>query len=182
MDIERLNDEEIIQLVLMGDAAGLNAILSRHGDQLVEFVRAMIGEDDRFEEAVTETIVAILTQTRPHYGRKPEGLKQLCFECAVATLRRLFPYLYEERQRDRRSFPSSNDLLKAGKPSRGQTRDALWTLEPADRELLFLRYRVGFSYNQLSDILREARVNFEDRITNARLTFRSALLEQTSVA
>lgn len=174
----RLNDQQIAELVVRGDPAGLNTIESRYGQFVVNYVRALAGEDSAVPDIVTEIFVSILQGIRNVFGKREDALALHVFETAVATLRREFAWVYEGEPNERRVFAVAEDLTRLKRASQGQLKDAMWSLVPEDRELLYLRYTMDFSYDQLSDILREARVNLEERLLDARLRFRNAALER----
>ena len=133
--------------------------------------------EGRFTAVYEEVLVDILRQLRmlpEHTG----DIRVYVFESAARTVRRRFPEILKESADDRYSgHRSTQELAEVGDLEPGELRNAMKGLAPAERELLALRFRFGFSYGQISDIIKLARVQIEDKLIEARHGFRARLLD-----
>jgi|GEM_PF-6958467 len=170
-------DLNIVKKVLAGEPSGLNEILARHGHELAEYVRSFTLDDHaRFAEVFEDLLVDVLRQIRLAGERRNGRLRLFIFQSAARTMRKRYPALIKTDGSDRAPEGDLDDLANLREPTLPELQHALRSLQPTERELLFLRHRMGFSYGDISDILREARVQFEDRILRARVHFRARLI------
>ena len=168
--------KEIVKSILDGDPSGLNAFLSRYGHELAEYVRALTGSDDpQFETIFEEILVDILRQLRALSPRKNGAFRLFIFSAAARTVRKRFAHILSSGASPRSNAVAVRELETRVPPDE-KLRAALSDLTAAERELLVLRYRLHFTYAEISDIIMEARVQFEDRLLNARNHFRTRLL------
>ena len=170
------NDEKMIAHILAGNPSGLNRLVARYGHMLAEYTRALTGDDDeRFALIYEDILVDILKYARSVSGRKGE-LKRYLFESAARTIRKRHPQILRLADETKSQSPPIKDLERVEEPTPELLDHVIAGLNPSERELLLLRYRFGFSYADISDIIREARVRLEDRMLNARHHFRSLLV------
>jgi DNA-directed RNA polymerase specialized sigma24 family protein len=167
--------------ILRGHPAGLNAFLAAHGHELAEYVRALTGDDARFEQVYEDVIVDILRQLRLATERRNGRLRLFFFESAARTVRRRHSWIFQYGAGSARPARAPmRELARIAEPGRDDLRRALAGLAAGERELLALRFRFRFNYDEISDILKEARVAFEDRLMAARENFRSRLMSEVS--
>ena len=164
--------------ILRGRPAGLNALLAEHGHELAEYVRALVSEDDpRLAQVYEDVLVDILRQLRLASDRHNGRLRLFTFESAARTVRRRHAWIFQSHGgTGSRVRAPMRDIAKLKDPLPAELRRALAGLTAGERELLCLRFRFGFDYDQISEILKEARVAFEDRLMAARERFRARLL------
>lgn len=173
----------IVKKILAGEPAGLNALLARHGHELAEYVRAFTLSDDAlFSQVYEDVLVDVLRQVRMATEKKNGRLRLFIFQSAARTLRKRHAKLIRSEGLSRSPEASLGDLADTPEPKLEDLQKALHQLPPEERELLILRYRFGFSYGEISDITREARVQFEDRLLRARAHFRAFLAGATAKA
>ncbi|NUQ34043.1 MAG: hypothetical protein HUU29_03790 [Planctomycetaceae bacterium] len=181
------SDATIVSMILAGDPRGLNRFLSRYGHMLAEYIRALTGDDnDLFSAVYEDVLVDILKQLRVLAGthetpeiKKLSGKGELLrpiFESAARTVRRRFPDLLKASEEPKASPLPVDDLAAfANSIDHVDFKTLLEGLAGPERELLVLRYRLGFDYAEISNIIREARVQLEERLVNARHHFRARL-------
>ena len=170
------HEESIVSQVLAGHPAGLNRLLMRYGHALAEYVRAVVGDNDHIFAAVYEDVlVDVLKQLRAISGKK-SALKRFVFESAARTMRKRYSTLLQSGEGEKIAQPSVDEINRVEAPTEDQLKNAMKGLPAAERELLVLRYRFGFNYGEISDIIKEARVHLEDRLLAARNHFRAKLL------
>jgi len=173
-----VSNEQMASRILSGDPAGLNVLLGRYGHDLAEYVRVFTLEDtDKFRTVFEDVVVTVLRRIRLAADQYNGSFRRFVFECAARTIRRRHPELLQAPSNGQRTGRAAvRDLARIGNPTAEQLREAAASLVPDERELLALRHRFGFSYDEISDIRSEARVNFEDRMGVAREHFRARLL------
>lgn len=177
------DDLNVVKKVLAGEPAGLNALLARHGHELAEYVRAFAPEDDRlFADIYEDILVDVLRQIRLAGERRNGKLRLFIFQSAARTLRRRYPDLLKSDPHQRMPEGALEDVAEIREPTLPELQHSMRALPALERELLFLRYRMKFSYGEISDILREARVQFEDRMLRARVHFRAKLASSQMAA
>lgn len=156
-------------------------MLGEFGQDLCEYLRAMVGEDDvRFATLFEDVVVDILRRIRSGTERKNGDFRRFVFESASQTLRRRHEWVFAAKPSGKSLRATLKDLASMRQPEPHECAAALAGLGPDERELLILSYRFGFSYDDISQIRSEARVNFEERLVAAREQFRYRLLEVTS--
>ncbi len=168
----------MVSRILAGDPAGLNMLLGRHGHELAEYVRVFTLDDsEKFREVYEDAIVTVLRRIGLASQQQNGSFRRFVFECAARTVRRRHPGLLTDSTNGQRTGRAGvRDLTRITNPTADQLRAAAASLPPDERELLALRHRFGFSYDEISDIRSEARVNFEDRMSVAREHFRARLI------
>jgi DNA-directed RNA polymerase specialized sigma24 family protein len=155
-------------------------LLSEFGHDVCEYIRALVGDDDvKFATLFEDVMVDVLRRIRSGVERKNGDFRRFVFECASQTIRRLHPWVFDSKALGRTTRAPLRDLSRISQPDVGQCKAAVAALSADERELLALRYRFGFSYDDISEIRSEARVNFEDRLQTAREHFRSRMLGLT---
>ncbi len=179
------HDKNLVREILAGNPKGINKLLAKHGHELVEYTRIFSQQDDAlFQRIYEDILVDILRQIALFLRRRNTSLRMFAFESAASTLRKRYTELYNQKAKIKKSHaPPALSALEPWKEiSLIPLQSCLNLLSSRDRELLALRYHFGFSYDEISDIIKEARVSFEERFIHARHTFRTSLIELLSKA
>lgn len=178
-----LSRSELIERVTSGDPAGVNALLSEFGHELSEYVHALVGDVPENHAILLEDIlVDLLRRIRQAAELRNGDFRRFVFVSASKTVRRRHAWVFEAKATSRLVRAPMRDLARMTEPSGAKCREAVAGLGPDERELLALRYRFGFDFDDISEIRMEARVQFEERLTAAREQFRSRLLTASGIA
>ena len=153
-----------------GSREALEALFERYRDPVWRFFKRRVADASRAEDLAQETFVALIQGTRRY---EPRGsFRAYLFGIAYNVL------FAEQRNVARRTAdpldgsevsPSSD--LEAGL----WVRQALGSLENADREILMLREYEQLSYQEIAE-LREMTLNtVKSRLFRARMALKAAL-------
>jgi DNA-directed RNA polymerase specialized sigma24 family protein len=138
----------------------------------------MVGDDDvKFATLFEDVMVDVLRRIRSGVERKNGDFRRFVFECASQTLRRRHGWVFVAKPTTKPLRATLRDLSRMRQPEPHEAAAAMAGLGAEERELLVLRHRFGFSYDDISEIRSEARVNFEERLQSAREQFRYRLME-----
>lgn len=152
-------DEWLMSQVALGRHEALEALVRRHANPLLTFIRRMVGDYHRSEELFQDVFVAVWQKRRQYQG--PRSFRAWLYAIALNTCRAEF--------RRRRSAPA---VVRDAEAAAAATVDhdagggaliltehatlvlaALDALPPKQRAVVALRTWSGLSYGEIADAL-----------------------------
>jgi RNA polymerase sigma-70 factor, ECF subfamily len=161
-EIQRLADEELMQLVGRGDARAFEVVYDRHGGAAFSLAYRIVGDRVGAEDAVQEAFLSIWrsrTRYDPDRGSVRVWILGIVHNRTIDAVRR---NLVHERRRttaegieERVEAPEKTDSEVARRDEARTVRDAIDTL-PGDQErVIELAYFGGFTHTQIAEMLDE---------------------------
>jgi RNA polymerase sigma-70 factor (ECF subfamily) len=159
-DIQRLADEELMQLVRHGDPRAFETIYDRHGGAAFSLAYRMVGNRPAAEDVVQEAFMSIW-RSRLRYDAERGSVRTwilgIVHHRTIDSLRR---NLVHERRRtsaegieERHEAPERTDV-EAGRREEARTvRAALESLPVEQERVIELAYFGGFTHSQIAEML-----------------------------
>lgn len=162
--IDQPTDEQLLSR-LSADAFAMRMLLERHGAYLYGFARTVTRSESEAEDAVQETLVALL-KARFH-GRSSVRT------FLVSILVRQAAMLRRKRRGWLRIVPQTEDSAGRDDPqhevdARLDLATLLEKLSPEHREVIVMRELESMSYDEMSQALGVPRGTVESRLHRAR--------------
>lgn len=159
-------DEQLLADITAADGRSLRLLLDRHGRYLYGIARSLTRNDAEAEDAVQETLVALLT------AKFRGGSAVRTF--LVSILVRQAALIRRKRKWWMRIVPTYDDR-PSREPGHEQTVDAkldlaalLDKLSPEHREVIVMRELESMSYDEIAQALELPRGTVESRLHRAR--------------
>ena len=168
------SDEELMLDIRRGSREAFETLFGRYREPIWRFFRRRTADAAAAEELAQETFVAMLEGARRYEQRG--AFRSYLFGTAYNVLQ-------AERRRSQRR---AAEPLEFDPPSREPgpdtglwVRDALLTLDEADREILMLREYEQLSYQEIADLRRIPLNTVRSQLFRARLALKAALESRT---
>jgi RNA polymerase sigma-70 factor, ECF subfamily len=193
--VEKLNDEQLVQLARERDEAAVRAITQRYNRRLFRVARSILRDDAEAEDVVQETYVRAFTGLDHFRGDAAFGtwITRIAMNEALGRLRKQRPTVDWESYGENRTqaeiidFPvsaASNDPEKA--MAQGQIRTvlehAIDALPDAFRAVFVARIVEGMSVEETADLFGLQAETVKTRLHRARNLLRDALDKQLGPA
>ena len=159
-DIHRLADEELMELVVEGDARAFEAIYDRHGGAAFSLAYRMVGDRTAAEDVVQEAFLSIW-RSRVRYQRERGSVRTwvlgIVHHRGIDGLRR---NLVHQRRRasadgleEREEAPERTDVEAARREEARNVREAIDLLPEQQGKVINLAYFGGFTHTQIAEML-----------------------------
>jgi RNA polymerase sigma-70 factor, ECF subfamily len=160
LEIHRLADEELMELVGSGDASAFEAVYDRHGGAAFSLAYRMVGNRTIAEDIVQEAFLSIW-RSRLRYQRERGSVRTwvlgIVHHRGIDALRR---NLVHERRRtsaegleERQEAPERTDVEVARRDEARTVRRALEDLPDGQGQVIELAYFGGFTHTEIADML-----------------------------
>jgi RNA polymerase sigma-70 factor (ECF subfamily) len=163
-------DEQLMLEVRRGSRTAFETLFARYREAVWRFFRRRTAEAGGAEELAQDTFVAVLEGARRYEGRG--SFRSYLFGTA-------YNVLSSHRRRDAH-YPTVT--LEADPRDDGAdldaaiwVRDAIATLDPADREVLMLREYEQLSYQEIAELRRIPLNTVRSQLFRARAALKAAL-------
>jgi RNA polymerase sigma-70 factor (ECF subfamily) len=164
------SDEDLMLEVRRGSRTAFEALFARYREPIWRFFRRRTADSARAEELAQDTFVAVLEGAR-RYERRG-SFRSYLFGAA-------YNVLMADRRRgaQRTAVPIEIDPPgDAADPDAAiWVRDAIATLDPADREVLMLREYEQLSYQEIAELRRIPLNTVRSQLFRARAALKAAL-------
>jgi RNA polymerase sigma-70 factor, ECF subfamily len=161
VDINRLADEELMELVVDGDARAFEAIYDRHGGAAFSLAYRMVGDRNAAEDIVQEALLSIW-RSAVRYQRDRGSVRTwvlgIVHHRGIDALRR---NLVHSRRRastegieERLEAPERTDTEVARRDEARSVRAAIDTLPEQQGQVIQLAYFGGFTHTQIAEMLK----------------------------
>jgi len=167
------SDEDLILAFQGGDRGAFDALFDRYRQPIWAFFRRRVTDPADAEELAQETFLAVLKASRRYEPRA--SFRSYLFGIAFNLLSA------SRRKTQRRGDVSTPDLDGlAGASSDPATvlwvRQALFALDPKDREIVMLREYDALDYTEIALVMGVPVNTVRSRLFRARLALREKLL------
>src|SRR5436305_8032941 len=159
-DIQRLADEELMQLVRQGDPRAFETIYDRHGGPAFSLAYRMVGNRVVAEDVTQEAFLSIWRSRlryEPERGSVRSWVLGIVHHRTIDALRR---NLVHDRRRtsaegieERHEAPERTDVEAARREEARTVRAALETLPEQQNQVIELAYFGGFTHTQIAEML-----------------------------
>jgi RNA polymerase sigma-70 factor (ECF subfamily) len=157
------SDTTLVEAAIDGDADSFTELCRRYYPAMVAIAHSMLGDRHLAEDAAQEALAKAAFQL-PQLKRKSKFAGWLAAICRNAA-RDIF------RRTDRRQSVSEHSAVP-NRSDRDKTaevvREAIGRLPMSTRELVFLRYYDGLSYEQISKVLGISEQAINGRLRRAK--------------
>jgi RNA polymerase sigma-70 factor (ECF subfamily) len=161
-EIDRLADEELMQLVRQGDPRAFETVFDRHGGAAFSLAYRMVGNRSVAEDVVQEAFLSIW-RSRMRYETERGSVRSwvlgIVHHRTIDALRR---NLVHDRRRtsaegleERQEAPERTDVEVARREEARSVRAALESLPEQQTRVIELAYFGGFTHNQIAEMLDE---------------------------
>jgi RNA polymerase sigma-70 factor (ECF subfamily) len=160
VEINRLADEELMQLVAGGDARAFEAIYDRHGGAAFSLAYRMTGDRTAAEDVVQEAMLSIW-RSRVRYqadrGSVRTWVLGIVHHRGIDALRR--STVHQRRRasaeglEEREEAPERTDAEVLRRDEARSVREAISTLPDDQGRVIQLAYFGGFSHTQIAEML-----------------------------
>jgi RNA polymerase sigma-70 factor, ECF subfamily len=170
-----VNDDDLIAEVKRGSRAAFETLFERYRDPIWRFFRRRTADASAAEELAQDTFVAVLEGARRY---QPRGtFRSWLYAVAYNIL------LADRRKRSHRAAePLDADPPSGNGADRDNViwvRDAMATLDEADREILLLREYEDLSYQEIADVRGIPINTVRSQLFRARMALKAALDART---
>jgi RNA polymerase sigma-70 factor (ECF subfamily) len=188
LDIPRLADEELMQLVAGGDARAFEAVYDRHGGAAFSLAYRMVGNRVIAEDITQEAFLSIW-RSRVRYDRARGSVRTwvlgIVHHRGIDALRR---NLVHERRRasaegieERHEAPERTDVEVARRDEARTVRAAIDELPDQQRQAIELAYFGGFTHTQIAEMLELPIGTVKGRMRLGLDKLRSALSPEVAL-
>ncbi|HEX8053113.1 MAG TPA: sigma-70 family RNA polymerase sigma factor [Thermoleophilaceae bacterium] len=160
MDVHRLGDEELMDLVAEGDPRAFEAIYDRHGRAAFSLAYRLAGDRTAAEDIVQEALLSIW-RSRVRYQRERGSVRTwilgIVHNRGIDNLRR--SNVHQRRRasaegiEEWKEAPERTDDEAIQRDEAGTVRDALRTLPEPQERVIQLAYFGGFTHTQIAEML-----------------------------
>ena len=156
-------DSVLVEEAIAGDGDSFTELCRRYYGPMVAIAHAILGDrhlaEDAAQQALAKAAVSLPSLRRPEqFG---SWLAAICRNAAKDLLRASGPY------RNAEVVPEAGAEHDAGE-TRDAVRQALRALEPPAREVIYLRFYDGLSYEQISAVLGISEQAINGRLRRAK--------------
>jgi RNA polymerase sigma-70 factor (ECF subfamily) len=160
MQMRRLADEELMQLVAENDADAFEVVLERHADAALSLAYRMIGPRPLAEDVVQEAFTS-LWRNGPRYDPTRGSLRnwtlQIVHHRAIDAVRRDSAVhagrVSDEGLHERLQAPEQTDVQAARREDAREIRCALDQLPKEQSQVIELAYFSGFTHTEIAAML-----------------------------
>jgi RNA polymerase sigma-70 factor (ECF subfamily) len=160
VDVTRLADEELMELVVDGDPRAFEAIYDRHGRAAFSLAYRMVGDRTAAEDIVQEAMLSIW-RSRVRYQRDRGSVRTwvlgIVHHRGIDALRR---NVVHQRRRasaegleEREEAPERTDAQVLQRDEARSVRAALSALPEQQGQVIQLAYFGGFTHTQIAEML-----------------------------
>jgi RNA polymerase sigma-70 factor, ECF subfamily len=158
--LRRLADEELMQVVVSGDADAFEVILERHADAAFSLAYRMCGRRSVAEDVAQESFLA-LWRSAARYDRARGSVRTwtlgIVHNRAIDALRRSSVHdrrrASDEGIEEQLEAPDRTDLQAMGNAASDEIRVALGELPNEQRHVIELAYFGGFTHTEIASML-----------------------------
>ena len=158
--LQRLADEELMDLVARSDAAAFSAIYDRHSAAAFSLAYRMVGRRNQAEDVVQEAFLS-LWRAGGRYDAKRGSVRTwvlgIVHNRAIDSLRRATVHdsrrASDEGIEERFGAVDRTDLEAARRTEAGEIRAALEVLPPDQLKVIELAYFGGFTHSEIAEML-----------------------------
>jgi RNA polymerase sigma-70 factor (ECF subfamily) len=156
-------DTSLVEAAINGDADGFTELCRRYYPAMVAIAHSVLGDRHLAEDAAQEAFAKAAVKL-PQLKRKSQFAGWLAAICRNAA---------KDMARRAENYRTAEDLsMVAAKPERDDAaeavRKALSRLSAPAREVIFLRYYDGMSYEQISAVLGISEEAINGRLRRAK--------------
>jgi RNA polymerase sigma-70 factor (ECF subfamily) len=166
-------DSVLVEQVLRGDGDSFTSLCERYYVPMVAIAHALLGDrhlaEDAAQQALAKAAVSLPSLRKPEqFGA---WLAAICRNAAKDLLRSSGPCRNVDEMPEAGFEPNDGEVCDA-------VRAALQSLEPSAREVIFLRFYDGLSYEQISAVLGISEQAINGRLRRAKRTLADYLRRQ----
>jgi len=184
-----LADEDLMQLVRVGEARAFEVIFERHADAAFSLAYRMCGRRSLAEDIVQEAFLS-LWRSGGRYDRARGSVRSWVLSVvhnrAIDAFRRLLPAenreLREEGAAERVASGELTEIEVERRDDARQVRDALAELPADQRRVIELAYFGGFSHTQIAEMLELPAGTVKGRMRLGLAKLRISLGQAVGVA
>ena len=180
-----LSDDEVVRLVLAGDAALFEALMRRYNQRLFRVARAVVKDDAEAEDVMQHAYVQAYTHLAQFEGRArfSTWLTRIALYEALARVRRSrrTPGGPDPEEAVRSTMPNPEEQA-SNSEARSLLEATIEALPPAYRAVFVLRDVEGLDTAETAECLEVSVDVVKTRLHRARALLREALLERAGVA
>jgi len=160
---ESINEVALVEAAQGGCLESFGALYQRYHNPIVALAYAQLGDKHAAEDAAQEAFAVACRDLRSLRDKAKFGawLGGIC--------RNITRQIIRTRNRP---VPVPGEPLNEGKPEDCErweaVRQAVWRLEPAERELIVMRYFNGFSQARISEVLGLTASAVNGRLVRAK--------------
>jgi len=166
----QIPDTTLVRSAINGDAEGFTVLCQRYYPAMVAIAHSVLGDRHLAEDAAQQAFAKAAVKL-------PQLKKENRFAGWLAVICR---NIAKDMAQRTESFQSTDDLsIAATEPSHDETtevvREAISKLSASARELVFLRFYDGMSYEQISTVLGISEQAINGRLRRAKKKMASYL-------
>jgi RNA polymerase sigma-70 factor, ECF subfamily len=158
-------DSVLVERALKGDGDSFTELCGRYYGPMVAIADAILGDrhlaEDAAQQAFAKAAVSLPTLRKP--GQFGSWLAAICRNAAKDLIRTGERHRSSEELPEVEAEPTQDDVGDA-------VREALKRLEPSAREVIYLRFYDGLSYEQISRVLGISEQAINGRLRRAKRT------------
>ena len=156
-------DSVLVEAAVSGDCESFTELCRRYYPAMVAIAHSILGDRDAAEDAAQQTFAKAVRKL-PQLKKKDKFAGWLAAICRNAAV---------DMARTAKRFCSTNDLSTiAAKPQQDNptaiVREAIGRLSASDREVIFLRYYDGMTYENISAVLGISEQAINGRLRRAK--------------
>lgn len=157
-------DDELLRRAQAGDSQAFEVLVDRHGRYLFGVAHALLGNPFDAEDAVQETLAAVVTGRFSGSASLRTWMVGICVRQAALIRRKRVRWSRESREAPTRAPVDPTAAVDA----RLDLTELLERLAPEHREVIILRELQAMSYEQIAQTLGVPRGTVESRLYRAR--------------
>ena len=177
IDIDH-SDYRQYQRFLSGDLQGFEQIVKIYREMLILFIRQYVGDYHAAEDIAQDVFVKL-------YLKKPRYSPKASFKTWLYTIakRETLNYLKKQSRQTHAEGPAEGedgrDYLESILADKRKIvlHDALESLPPEYRRVLYLHYFEDFSVNEIGALLQKRSSQISDLLYNAKKALKSVILK-----
>lgn len=166
---------------LSGDKSGLEEIIRLYSDSLTLYICTLVGNIDDAREIMTETFIKL-------YMKKPKFSGKSSFKTWLYSIARHTSYDYLKNKQkyqtlseeEMKGLPSQYDLEKEldYKDERKKLYEAINTLKPEYKQVIYLIYFEGFNNSEAAEIMKKSKKQTGELLYRAKLSLKKVLKKE----
>lgn len=172
-------EDELIRRAREGDSAAIEQIVQHHQEAVFRLAYLMLGDAAEAEDVAQEAFIRALKALATFDATRPlrPWLLSIVSNLSKNRMRSISRYWAALR----RSFVDSQSSLET-ENARQLDAESLWKavqrLNPADQEIIYLRYFLELSTTETADVLKIEEGTVKSRLSRAIARLRSVVQEE----
>jgi RNA polymerase sigma-70 factor (ECF subfamily) len=169
-----LSDDELMAETRRGSQAAFEALFERYREPVWRFFRRRTSDAGVAQELAQDTFVALLEGARRYKARGTfrSYLFGVAYNVLLADRRK-------QRQRRTDALDAEPPSLACGRDEVIWIREALASIDEADREILMLREYEELSYQEIADVRGIPLNTVRSQLFRARMALKAALVARS---